>query len=438
MIKIAATCLNSPAGVSAFLQFGIVFGFAIASYLNMQWLKSYTIVYFSVVMVISFIVIIIRRPWTKFLIGRIDILFCIFFLLAFISAITNWTPSTYYYILLSPVFFITPFALGRIMNDKDLAVFIKLVLMMGVALLILMPIEHHRIGNQSLGSSLNQIFSQSHGVMLAGLLFIPTLLALISRILITDSNNTLRQNLILYLLLGFLIIALIWINSRGSIIAGSISVFLLYLYSSSSRISRKIYTVAFMALFIIIGISNIPALNNKKNISEIGSPVPVFLNEKLEPSHQKNEPILGRKSCESIVNSVTDRWIHYQTAVAIFYEHPIIGVGANRYGEFSCTGPGSFPHSSILQVLAELGLIGFSIYASMLLISLQTVHRYFCTTSDVFKKSVIGWLLAYMSFQLIVSQLYGNYFLSAGIYFVLGIAARVFGDESKKIIGTSE
>lgn len=54
---------------------------------------------------------------------------------------------------------------------------------------------------------------------------------------------------------------------------------------------------------------------------------------------------------------------HYQTAVSIFNEHPIFGIGLNNFSEecknfFDGIGCANHPHNIIMQVMSELGMIG--------------------------------------------------------------------------------
>jgi O-Antigen ligase len=139
---------------------------------------------------------------------------------------------------------------------------------------------------------------------------------------------------------------------------------------------------------------------------------------------EKGSPILGEEACASVKDSISDRWVHYQTALAIFLSSPLAGVGANRYGHYSCTGPGWFPHSTILQVLAELGILGALVYGLLILAAVYAILQRYFSSDHLMTKVIAGWVLAYLAFQLATNQLYGNYFMSAGLYFVIGIASR--------------
>ena len=135
------------------------------------------------------------------------------------------------------------------------------------------------------------------------------------------------------------------------------------------------------------------------------------------------KPILGERICKNVTNSITDRWIHYRTAWEIFLAKPLTGVGANSYGFYSCTGPGWFPHTTILQVLAELGVLGGVLYFSLMWVVFRVPITKGKSEVNILSKANMGWLLAFTTLQFTVNQFIGSYFLSAGLYFVMGLAA---------------
>jgi len=117
------------------------------------------------------------------------------------------------------------------------------------------------------------------------------------------------------------------------------------------------------------------------------------------------------------------RWVLYQEAMAMFLENPIFGVGAARFGEQSCTGAMGFPHSTILQGGAELGLIGGGLLIGLMILAAVTLARPFLSVRQGSNWSAHAFVLAlFAAFQL-GDQIYGNYFMSVGTWLLLGIAA---------------
>jgi O-antigen ligase len=137
-------------------------------------------------------------------------------------------------------------------------------------------------------------------------------------------------------------------------------------------------------------------------------------------------PILGETSCQPFrenVNSVAIRWVLYQEAVAMFANNPLFGVGSTRFGECSCTGPGGYPHSTILQAFAELGLIGGGALAALLGLAAATLVRPFLSALQETDGSVRAFVMALFSVFLVADQISGNYFMSVGMWLILGMAA---------------
>ena len=133
--------------------------------------------------------------------------------------------------------------------------------------------------------------------------------------------------------------------------------------------------------------------------------------------------ILGSGACERIVDSVSDRWVHYQQAAALFLAKPLFGAGANHYGFYACTRPGSFPHSTLLQVFAELGSIVGLVYCTLIWLTLATFMRARRRAGDLMEAAIWSWFVAFAVMQVLIAQLNGNYFISAALYFVVGVAA---------------
>jgi O-antigen ligase len=117
------------------------------------------------------------------------------------------------------------------------------------------------------------------------------------------------------------------------------------------------------------------------------------------------------------------RWVLYREGVAMLEAHPYMGVGAARFGEFSCTGSGGFPHSLILQGFAELGLFGGGLLVGLFALATVTLLRPFLPGRQASNWSADVFVLALFTVFLVADQIYGNYFMSVGAWLMLGIAA---------------
>jgi O-antigen ligase len=61
----------------------------------------------------------------------------------------------------------------------------------------------------------------------------------------------------------------------------------------------------------------------------------------------------------------------WKQGLAVFKEHPLIGVGSSAYR--SAIQLGKAPHNSFLSILVDLGIIGFSLFASVIAITIYKV-----------------------------------------------------------------
>jgi hypothetical protein len=438
-LKRISLILNSAALVSALLLYGLLFCFIAINYLQLPWRREYTIAFYVVVMMLA--ILQLTKPNNfRFVLTRIDILFAAFLIIVLVSAVNNWWEGAAKYVFQIPIFFILPYLLGRIMSDDDLVKFWVILLIMGAILLSLMPIEYSKLYLPYPNWSNAFIFRLSHGVMLCGLIFSAVFLVIITILLIRGNNKlspigTIHRVLDFGLLifLSAVVVAVTWMAARGSSIAAVISAIFLFALSPSGVVRRKILVCLVCGASIALAIGN--QYFNKNNINFYNSIIqkpPLVVtqsfesssSERLENINGSQSPILGEQACLLIKDSISDRWIHYQTALASFISHPYFGVGATRYGHYSCRGPGSFPHSTVLQAMSELGILGAIVYITLLMLACKRFFtRYFLSEVSLVK-GISMWLIAYMSLQFITNQMYGNYFVSAGMYLVLGIASR--------------
>lgn len=88
--------------------------------------------------------------------------------------------------------------------------------------------------------------------------------------------------------------------------------------------------------------------------------------------------LLGRLASVLKVSSYMDRWWIWQAAIAMFQDHPLLGIGPGTFVrmfdeyrppqllEMGLTQSFSFAHNIVLGVLSEVGLIGFVAFAALI------------------------------------------------------------------------
>lgn len=435
----ASDILKSPAAPTAALLYGIVFLFAIAYYVGAPWQRSYTIALYLVLMVWTVLVVFDRVRDRRPSPNRIDYLFASFFIAVLVSAVVNWWGGTIRQFELMPVFFVAPYVLGRAMRADDVYMLRNLLIGMGILLLPLILLAYLR---EILWddrpydiSPLPILFGQGHGVMLSGLLLSVTLLGVIS-VLLTSSHQqapgrraAAKGRYVGYALLVSIVVAMGWISSRGPILAGMVGIIILFLLAPTSARRRKIEILVVLVFAIAIAVAH--SLQSKHNAAYYAYviQVPIVVEgvngDTSDSTRLAGSPvsILGEGACKRIVDSVSDRWLHYNQAVALFLAKPLFGAGANHYGFYACTGPGSFPHSTVLQVFAELGVFVGMAYCALIWSTLHALMRMRRDPNQPTTKPVWTWLLTLSVMQLLIAQLSGDYFTSAALYFVMGAAA---------------
>lgn len=112
----------------------------------------------------------------------------------------------------------------------------------------------------------------------------------------------------------------------------------------------------------------------------------------------------------------------------MFAHSPIIGVGAARFGDRSCTGASGFPHSTVLQAFSELGLVGGGTLLALLLQAGTAFARQN-------RRDAIGpFALALFVAFLVADQIYGNLFMASGTYLLLGLAAGTLAEIKRESV----
>ena len=76
---------------------------------------------------------------------------------------------------------------------------------------------------------------------------------------------------------------------------------------------------------------------------------------------------LGTTGSELTRGDLTGRLLLWREGLISFAEHPVLGVGANMYRSINSLG--KVAHNSFLSVLVELGLVGFGLFALVLVIA---------------------------------------------------------------------
>jgi len=430
--------LKSPALPAAILLYGIVYLFAGLYFVGAPWHRAYTIgLYAAVSLWAAFVAIDSfkrRRPgW-----NRIDLVFVLFLAYLLVSIAVNWWDGTAQYLKLMPALFLVPYVIGRTVNAGDCFSLRQILIFMGLLLIVALIPEYLLVFKYGLpyeDSPAPLLFGKNHGVMLSGLLLAATLASLVSVLL--SPNNPGNWPLLSsrwgrffgYMALMVVVVTMGWVSSRAGALAGIVGVGIVLMLAPKATGARKVAILLVLTLSLALAVTH--SLQWKANSAHYAAVVraPVLFGaaaadaKSVSGAAEWRGSILGNQACDHIVDSISERWIHYQQAVALFLAKPLFGAGANHYGFYACSRPGSFPHSTLLQVFAELGVLGGLLYCTLIWLTLGAFMQARIRSGAFPEQIIWSWFLAFSVMQILIAQLNGNYFVSAALNFVIGVAA---------------
>ncbi len=429
--------LCSPAYPAALLIFGLIFAQATTYFMSLPWLSLYTAVIYAIPF--AWCMLILRnRISLPMKPNAIDISFAAFVLVVLISALVFPGPdqhgSVWKYLRFLPFLMITPYVLGRLMRLPDIELFSRITLFAGLVLLLLLMLDRLTVVERP---GRLPIFGFNYGPLLVSVLLAALLQVLCAHVLSGgkpgEKGGLLRQ-LVLLWLIGCVTVVLVWIMARGRLLASLTGVAVMSFVVHSRSIALRtglaayVFGIATLALLILPSSAFYSAILSAPTLTPNHILIPA-------PTHDTEFcPILGETSCQPFkegVNSVAMRWLLYHEAMAMFMQKPVWGVGTARFGDCSCTGPGWYPHNTILQGLAELGLVGGGLQLGLFVLAVATLMRPLLSMRQL--QSYItthAFVLALFVLFLVSDQFYGNYLMAAGTWLTTGIAASFHGSNN--------
>ncbi len=120
-------------------------------------------------------------------------------------------------------------------------------------------------------------------------------------------------------------------------------------------------------------------------------------------------------------------------AFRLFWESPLFGTGASNYGWNYCGSGADFmsPHSIFIQVLAELGIVGFGMY---MLLHISVVQMFLRRMrSQTHSSKMVVWVLFSMwLFLVIQTQISGNMYHDYQFFLLTGLIVSCFIRQNQK------
>lgn len=294
-----------------------------------------------------------------FKIYRYDLLLILFTLLTIIELFLNIKDSFYSIILL------LPFLLLPLFSKKDISyinkifdVFIICDLVFAIATIVFSfyPSLYYLFVSKIYPESQELLISWYNQRCIAGLtshyttngiLMITGIIILFSRLLEKDSNTKKNKLHVFYIFI--LMIGLLLTGKRAQLLFGLFAVLVGYfVFLVKKKKSRMFKTVGAILIVLIVGYT----------LYNLFPSLFTFIDRFIQTT-ENGDVTLGRKK-------------YWELAIDIYNKNKLIGIGWGNFKEYSYTmyGKTADVHNNYLQLLCEMGIIGFLSFIMMALVNL--------------------------------------------------------------------
>ena len=421
--------LFSPTAPALLLLFGLTFGFAIAHITGLTWATPATSIYYGGLFLWGAGVLVKRRQMLRQL-GLIDYLFLVFFVLivASLAMQQQGNAGVAYYAKLLPFLVLLPYCLGRLTEKPDLDAIMRALPGLGVLLLVLTVVDYWWMPDNEIIYTRGNYFGINHSPLLIAMLVCVAMLALAHGLVKKSAVEQPEPGwklVLVWCAFGGMAMASVVIAARGALIASTLALVLMMAAMRGLWLSKTLVLGCFaLVTSVTLYMLQTPKAQFYARLQSIVDEVPALVVNSSEYTEMQTR-IKSDPQCKPIVdgvNSVAIRRVLYQESIDMALQHPLLGVGATNFGRYSCGGLGAYPHSSVLQAFAELGVVGGGVLLALFVISFASVAR-----ARVLIKSNasdhVFWL-ALIAFFGLIDQIYGNYFMAVGSFFLFGVVAR--------------
>jgi O-antigen ligase len=287
--------------------------------------------------------------------NKIDLLFCLFFLWIFLNYFLLYSGSEIATkkILFIPILVLAPYFCIQLLPLEDkIRRFFDYCIILPTIMII--PSFYELITNPrlfELARFAPYITEEGkYSPVLFGTIYAIALLFLLSKIFIGDKKVKIRYFIIIFPL-AFLFLRA---GGRGSLLSFLMTFFVITFFMKV-KLWKRIFLLIFVSALIIFLFYRIPESTL------------YFYKALLDPEEYVSKP----------VSSIHSRILLYKGAFKDFLEHPFIGVGLGN-----SSGGIGFPHNILLEILAELGLLGFMLFLPMLYLTVKTIIRFIREEKD--------------------------------------------------------
>lgn len=427
--------LNSPVIPAILLLFGLIFAFALFHIAGISWIPGLARFHFVFILFWGVLIIIQRKDFLLNF-GLIDYFLLIFLTILVISLVVHRAdgPAILYYGGLIPFLILLPYCLGKIIKKHEFEIFLRVLPWLGLLVLALCVVDFWGAPENEIVTSRWRFFGVNHSPLQIATLVSCSLLSVVYVFITSSEQKTNIKIITLWIVIAIFAVALVLIAARGFLIVSALVLLVMLCLINDQNSKLKFAVLGSFIIGVSAGFCVLPKPQTDfyKRMSK--SYDASLLNSTLPEYGDLVDKIKSKPRCRVLIesiNSIAIRRLLYVEAIELFAWHPWTGIGAAGFGYYSCAGPGSYPHSSLLQSFAELGLLGGMPFLMLYMVSIITLAWvYFRSLSN--ERESVFWICLLCFFAL-SDQVYGNYFMAPGSFFMFGVASR-FSTQHKVIL----
>ncbi|OGU20189.1 MAG: hypothetical protein A2580_04825 [Hydrogenophilales bacterium RIFOXYD1_FULL_62_11] len=340
-----------------------------------------------------------NRPYCRFKLDQVDILFLVFLTGIGISAtLYGLNPWLKY----APFFMVAPYFVSRLLDFRELRAFFTALTALCIVATVLVSSEIADTFGRSVLRTYISLFGYDHGVVVASNVLGMLLVLVVAYLAYPRRYKVSVKTWAAIFMLPWLVALLVDLQSRAGLYGALLVSAVLIVLSKENLRARMALAVYLCSAVIVSGILLTPGSSK------------FLLAPVTESASSWND------QSWSSMSSVQQRKVLYATAVREFVANPVVGVGAGRFAEVSGI-PGAYPHNSVLQAFTELGVIGGILYTGIAVLSVWRLFGLVRGKSDV--RGELAWyVLGLWAYLFMIELAGGNYLMSASFWLVSGLA----------------
>jgi len=423
-LRAAPEWLLSPALPAAGVLYGILFCLAGTHFKGGMWSPLATKLFFGV-----FFVWVGMLAWkNRHLLqnpGLTDKMYGLFILGILLSLLAHGEADfvAVKYLQFVPFLAVLPYIAGRIMTPVDIKLLMHVFVWVGPLALLLAAIDYSQSREAMTTGPRWIFFDTDHSPLLLSFMLSASLIAA-SFMLFSKPRVVWRQAALLVVQV-ICVAALVFVAARGVLLGAVLGVAFMMFAMRGASIARRAAFLGYLSVVLAFSFSVLPNPQSEHYAKLMtGSGIVNMTSVGVNYPASDAFPILGEAACKPFAegqNSVAMRWVLYKEAVSVFMSAPWVGVGPASFGRHSCVGVMGYPHSTVLQSFAELGVVGGLLFVGLMACAIASNFRSVGGLKQWMMPFMLGMLVQFLA----TDQLYGNYFMAAGTYFWVGVSASV-------------